>query len=125
MKIAVIGTGIAGNVAAYKLRRDHDITVYESGNHVGGHTNTIDVDEDGRRLAVDTGFIVFNDQTYPNFIQLLDEIGQESDLVIVAGGTQVTDELARECGMDAGFGRGTSGRDVASFLVRKLRDDGN
>ncbi len=78
MKIAVIGTGIAGNVAAYKLHREHDITVYESAAYVGGHTNTLDVREDGRELAIDTGFIVFNDRTYPNFIQLLDEIGQAS-----------------------------------------------
>ena len=78
MKIAIIGTGIAGNVAAYKLRDEHDITVYEAGSYVGGHTNTIDVFEHGRRIPVDTGFIVFNDKTYPNFIRLLDEIGQES-----------------------------------------------
>ena len=78
MKIAIIGTGIAGNVAAYKLREHHDITVFEAGSYVGGHTNTVDVIEDGKRLAVDTGFIVFNDATYPNFIRLLDEIGQES-----------------------------------------------
>ena len=77
MKIAIIGTGIAGNVAAYKLRQDHDITVFEAGNHVGGHTNTVDVYENGKAIPVDTGFIVFNDRTYPNFIQLLDEIGQE------------------------------------------------
>lgn len=78
MKIAIIGTGIAGNVVAYKLRNDHDITVFESGGYVGGHTNTVDVYENGRSFAVDTGFIVFNDRTYPNFIRLLDEIGQES-----------------------------------------------
>jgi len=78
MKIAIIGTGIAGNVAAYKLRKEHDITVFEAGNYVGGHTNTIDVYENGRGHAVDTGFIVFNDRTYPNFIRLLDELCQES-----------------------------------------------
>ncbi len=78
MKIAIIGTGIAGNVAAYQLRAEHDITVYEAGHYVGGHTNTVDVFENGRKIAVDTGFIVFNDRTYPNFIRLLDEIGQES-----------------------------------------------
>ena len=78
MRIAIIGTGIAGNVAAWKLRDRHDITVYESGSYIGGHTNTIDVDEAGRRLAVDTGFIVFNEKTYPNFIRILDEIGQAS-----------------------------------------------
>ncbi len=76
MKIAVVGTGIAGNVVAYKLRREHDITVYEAADYVGGHTNTIDVMEGNCRIAVDTGFIVYNDRTYPNFIRLLDEIGQ-------------------------------------------------
>ena len=78
MKIAIIGTGIAGNVAAYKLRQEHDITVFEAGCYVGGHTNTVDVVENGRQFAVDTGFIVFNDRTYPNFSYLLDEIGQAS-----------------------------------------------
>ncbi len=78
MKIAIIGTGIAGNVAAYKLNQQHDITVFESASYVGGHTNTVDVYEGGKKLAIDTGFIVFNDRTYPNFIQLLDEIGQNS-----------------------------------------------
>ncbi len=78
MRIAIVGTGIAGNTAAYKLRREHDITVYEASSYVGGHTNTIDVAEGDRTIAVDTGFIVFNDRTYPNFIELLDEVGQES-----------------------------------------------
>jgi predicted NAD/FAD-binding protein len=78
MKLAIIGTGIAGNVAAYKLRQAHEITVFEAGAHIGGHTNTIDVYEGGKKIPIDTGFIVFNDRTYPNFIRLLDEIGQES-----------------------------------------------
>jgi predicted NAD/FAD-binding protein len=78
MRIAIVGTGIAGNVAAYKLRKSHDITVYEASSYVGGHTNTVDVEEYGRSIAIDTGFIVFNDRTYPNFIELLDEIGQVS-----------------------------------------------
>lgn len=78
MKIAIIGTGIAGNVAAYRLAKKHDITVFEADTRVGGHTNTIDVNLAGRQWAVDTGFIVFNDVTYPNFIALLDELGVES-----------------------------------------------
>ena len=78
MRIAIIGTGIAGNIAAYKLRQRHDITVYEAAHYVGGHTNTVDVQEGGRTLPIDTGFIVFNDRTYPNFIRVLDEIGQAS-----------------------------------------------
>ena len=78
MKIAIIGTGIAGNVAAYKLRDQHDITVFEALHYPGGHTNTIDIEENGRTIPVDTGFIVFNDRTYPNFIRLLDDLGQAS-----------------------------------------------
>ena len=75
MKIAVVGTGIAGNVVAHRLAPEHDITVYESAGRIGGHTNTIDVELGGRHWAVDTGFIVYNDVTYPNFIALLDELG--------------------------------------------------
>ena len=75
MKIAVIGTGIAGNVAARHLCREHDITVFEAAAHIGGHTHTHDITWRGERHAIDTGFIVFNDWTYPNFIALLEEIG--------------------------------------------------
>ncbi len=83
MKIAVVGTGIAGNVAAYHLNKHHDVSVFEADNRIGGHTNTVDVELGGRHYAVDTGFIVFNDRTYPNFIELLDELGvasQDSDM---------------------------------------------
>ena len=78
MKIAVIGTGIAGNVVARGLHREHEIAVFEAAAHVGGHSHTHDVVQAGRRYAVDTGFIVFNDWTYPNFIALLDELGVAS-----------------------------------------------
>jgi uncharacterized protein len=78
MKIAVIGTGISGNVAARQLCREHNITVFEAGDHVGGHTHTHDISLDGEKHAIDTGFIVFNDWTYPNFMALLDEIGAAS-----------------------------------------------
>ena len=91
MNIAIIGTGIAGNVAAYKLRQEHDITVFEAGSYVGGHTNTVDVEEGATRLAIDTGFIVFNDRTYPNFIGLLDEIGQASQPSVMSFSVQSED----------------------------------
>jgi len=78
MKIAIIGSGIAGNVAAYHLSREHDITVFEAGDHAGGHTHTHAIEQDGQPYHVDTGFIVFNDWTYPNFIALLDELGVPS-----------------------------------------------
>ena len=78
MKIAIIGSGISGLTAAHYLRARHDITVFEANAYVGGHTNTQDVEFDGERHRIDTGFIVFNDWTYPNFIRLLDEIGVPS-----------------------------------------------
>jgi predicted NAD/FAD-binding protein len=77
MRVAVIGSGISGMVAAARLHPAHEVTVFEAGSHVGGHTNTIDVDWRGRHFAVDTGFIVFNDWTYPRFIALLDELDVE------------------------------------------------
>ena len=76
-RIAIVGTGISGNVAAYLLRGQHEVTVFEANDYVGGHSNTVDVDEDGVSIPVDTGFIVFNDQTYPNFLRLLETLGQD------------------------------------------------
>lgn len=75
MKIAIVGTGIAGNTAAYYLCRDHDITVYEANDYVGGHTHTHKIEFDGQSYRVDTGFIVFNYSTYPRFTGLLSELG--------------------------------------------------
>jgi predicted NAD/FAD-binding protein len=75
LKISVIGTGIAGLTSAYLLSRRHQVTVFEANPVIGGHTATVDVDVDNRRYAIDTGFIVYNDWTYPSFIRLLDELG--------------------------------------------------
>ncbi|MDO9624406.1 MAG: FAD-dependent oxidoreductase [Pseudomonas sp.] len=75
MKIAIIGSGIAGLTSAYLLNRNHEITVFEAGDWVGGHTHTVNVTVEGKSYAVDTGFIVFNDWTYPNFIHLLNQLG--------------------------------------------------
>jgi len=71
MKIAIIGTGISGMVTALLLSDSHDITVFEKNDYIGGHTHTHDVEAQGRTFAVDTGFIVFNEVTYPNFVKLL------------------------------------------------------
>lgn len=78
MRIAIIGSGISGLTAAYHLQHNHDLTVFEAGGHVGGHTNTLDIEFRGERQRIDTGFIVFNDWTYPNFIGLLDELAVPS-----------------------------------------------
>ncbi len=78
MKIAIIGTGISGMVAAWHLHREHSITVFEANNYIGGHTHTVPVEIEGRSYSIDTGFIVFNKRTYPNFCTLLDRLGVES-----------------------------------------------
>jgi len=75
MKIAIIGTGISGMLAAYLLSQDHEVTVFEANNYIGGHTHTINVELEGESYAVDTGFIVFNHRTYPNFIKLMERLG--------------------------------------------------
>ena len=81
-RIAVIGSGISGLACAYYLNRDtqqkHEVYVFEANQRIGGHTATVDVKVGGREYAIDTGFIVYNDWTYPNFIALLDELGVEN-----------------------------------------------
>lgn len=76
-KIAVVGTGIAGNVVSYYLNQDHDITVFEKNNYVGGHSHTHSVSSPEGNYQVDSGFIVFNYETYPQFTRLLQKLGVE------------------------------------------------
>lgn len=76
--IAVIGSGISGLTAAHLLSRRHSVTLFEAGEQIGGHTATKPVRLDETEYQVDTGFIVFNDRTYPNFIKLLSHLGVSS-----------------------------------------------
>ena len=78
MKIAIIGSGISGMTAAHFLKSQHEVTIFESGDRIGGHTATKTIEYEGRAYNIDTGFIVYNDWTYPNFIKLLDKIGVEN-----------------------------------------------
>ncbi|TWT47145.1 protoporphyrinogen oxidase [Thalassoglobus neptunius] len=78
MKLAIIGTGISGLTCAHLLHREHDVTLYEANDYIGGHTHTVDAEVAGETHSIDTGFVVFNDWTYPNFIGLLDELGVSS-----------------------------------------------
>jgi uncharacterized protein len=75
MRIAIVGTGISGLLAAHRLHREHEIVVYEAADRIGGHTHTVPVPTAEGTLWIDTGFIVFNDRNYPNFEALLDELG--------------------------------------------------
>lgn len=73
-KLAIIGTGIAGMGCGHLLQHRYDLTFYESENYIGGHTNTVVVEEEGQPVYIDTGFMVFNYQTYPNLCQLFEEL---------------------------------------------------
>ena len=77
-RIAVIGSGISGLSAAWLLSRRHDVTLYEADGRLGGHTNTRVVGTRHGRVAVDTGFIVFNPPSYPNLCALFDHLGVET-----------------------------------------------
>lgn len=109
MRIAIIGTGISGLATAWLLHRRHDITVFEADRRVGGHTHTVRVPRaDGPPLALDTGFIVFNRDRYPNLSRLFDMLGVES---------QETDmSFAVSCG---GCGLEYSGGSLASLFAQK------
>jgi predicted NAD/FAD-binding protein len=77
-RIAVVGAGISGLASAWLLSQRYDVTLFEAGNYLGGHTNTVDVTLDGKTHPVDTGFLVFNERTYPNLIALFERLGVDS-----------------------------------------------
>jgi predicted NAD/FAD-binding protein len=74
MKIAVVGAGISGLASAWLLNQGHDVTLFEAGDYIGGHTHTVDIELDGARFPVDTGFLVFNHRTYPKLTALFREL---------------------------------------------------
>ena len=74
MKVAIIGSGISGLTAAYLLQKEHDITVFEANDYIGGHTHTHEISQNNKTWSVDSGFIVYNEKTYPNFIRLLKKL---------------------------------------------------
>lgn len=76
-RVAIVGTGIAGMSAAYFLKDKYDIIVFEKNDYIGGHTNTVDVENNGEKVSFDTGFMVFNFKTYPLLCQLFKELNIE------------------------------------------------
>ena len=80
MKIAIIGSGISGLTCAYMLNKKHDITIFEKNDYIGGHTHTHEIEHNGIKWNVDSGFIVYNERTYPNFINILDRLGVKRQL---------------------------------------------
>ena len=77
-KVAIIGSGISGLYTAYKLSQNNVVTLYEKENYIGGHTRTINVTENKRKIPIDTGFIVYNLINYPNFSEMLKELKVKS-----------------------------------------------
>ncbi len=110
MKIAVVGAGISGLSCAWLLSKYSSlasapqVTLFEKNDYLGGHTNTIDVHVDGKSFPVDTGFLVFNDWTYPNFIQMLQHLGVHTAQSDMSFGIKLTDSSGRSriewCGSD-------------------------
>jgi predicted NAD/FAD-binding protein len=107
MKIAIVGAGVSGLTAAHLLHQAHDVTVFEAGGHAGGHANTLSVHEGSRALAIDTGFIVYNERTYPLFTRLLASLG------VATQSTQMSFSVTCD-----GCGLSYSGKGIAGLLAR-------
>ena len=78
-KIAIIGSGISGMTAGFELSKKYEIHIYEKNSYLGGHTHTHEIIENNKKYFIDSGFIVFNDKTYPNFINLLKKLNVDSE----------------------------------------------
>lgn len=103
MRIAIVGAGVSGLVAAHLLHREHEITVYEAGPYAGGHTNTIRVDTPHETHHVDTGFIVMNDRNYPNFTRLLARLGVRTQPTHMSFSVKGEEEDFEYCGTPRGL----------------------
>src|ERR1043165_3713886 len=97
-KLAIIGTGIAGMGCAHLLQKKYDLSIFEKDDYIGGHTNTISADEDGKPVFMDTGFMVFNFQTYPNLCKLFEEIKAPIKKKDTSFSVQTTESGLEYCG---------------------------
>ena len=121
-RIAVIGSGISGLASAYFLNRFHDVVVFEANHYLGGHTNTVDITLEGKTEAVDTGFLVFNQRTYPNLIALLAELGVESYATDMSFGVSVDDGKLEWAGTNLDSVFAQRGNLFSFRFIRMLRD---
>ena len=108
MKIAIVGAGISGLTAAYLLNREHEVDVYERADYAGGHAHTVSIDAGDREVALDTGFIVYNEHTYPGFTSLLRKLG-----VKTKPGDMSMSVRCRACDIEY------SSRGIAGFLAQR------
>jgi predicted NAD/FAD-binding protein len=100
MKIAIIGSGISGLASAYFLHKKYDITIFEKNDYIGGHSNTANITFDRKKIAIDTGFIVFNFRTYPNLKNLFEELGVEIEKSNMSFGIKDFDQNFEYSGND-------------------------
>lgn len=121
-RIAVIGAGISGLAAAYFLQRRHDVVLFEAGDYLGGHANTVDIEVEGKPCAVDTGFLVYNEKTYPNLIALLDELGVESIASDMSFGVSMDDGALEWAGTNLDTVFAQRRRIASPSFLRMLRD---
>jgi len=122
MRIAVIGSGISGNSAAWALSSLHDVVLYEKRLRPGGHSATADIDYDGTRLSVDTGFIVYNELNYPNFTALLDHLGVASEFSDMSFALSADDGKLEWCGDNLNAIFAQRKNLVSPRFLRMLRD---
>ncbi|MYM81021.1 FAD-dependent oxidoreductase [Duganella sp. FT50W] len=121
-RIAVIGAGISGLAAAYFLQRRHDVVLFEAGPYLGGHANTVDIEVEGQRCAVDTGFLVYNEKTYPNLIALLDELGVANIASDMSFGVSMDDGALEWAGTNLDTVFAQRRRLASPSFLRMLRD---
>jgi len=107
LKIAIVGSGISGLSAAWLLNGNHDVTIFEKNNYLGGHSNTATINYDGTKINVDTGFIVFNHQTYPNLKAFFELLGVDTEKSDMSFGVRAADGLEY------------SGTNLAGLFVQK------
>src|SRR5258706_12668666 len=121
-RVAVIGSGISGLSVARGLSPWADVTLFEAGDYFGGHTHTVDITLEGRTHGVDTGFLVFNERTYPNLIRLFGELGVETAAAALSFSVQVPDIGLEWSGCDLNTVFGQARNPVRPAFLRMLAD---
>ncbi len=103
MKIAIIGSGVSGLTSAYLLSSQHEVTLFEKSDRIGGHAHTIIVEENGNKIAVDNGFMVYNPDRYPNFVKLLEQLNIKSMDTTMSFGLTIPGEISYSSDIPGGL----------------------